>query len=162
MKMNHDHRSSVKQLPKYQQIIDFIKGKISNGEWPIGSKIPSQRILASRFQVNRSTVLTALEELTADGLIEGKMGMGTVVVNNTWTLLATNPPPDWNEYVKSGSHKPSLPTVQEINKDESNTSLIQLSKGELSPKIFPLDTMKLVMQRVTENMGIFGYEEPNG
>ncbi|MGE8207619.1 PLP-dependent aminotransferase family protein [Heyndrickxia sp. NPDC080065] len=151
-----------KQSPKYQQIVDYIKEKIANGEWPIGSKIPSQRQLAKEFAVNRSTVITALEELMADGLIEGKMGMGTIVVNNTWTLLATNPPPDWNEHVKSGLHKPSQATVQEINQAESNNNLIQLSKGELSTEVFPLDTMKLVMRRVSEKMEAFGYEEPKG
>jgi GntR family transcriptional regulator of abcA and norABC len=151
-----------KQPPKYRQIVDYIKEKIANGEWPIGSKIPSQRQLANVFGVNRSTVITALEELMADGLIQGKIGIGTVVVNNTWTLLATNPPPDWNKHIKSGLHKPSQATVQQINQAESNTNLIQLSKGELSTDIFPLDTMKLVMRRVSENMEAFGYEEPKG
>jgi GntR family transcriptional regulator of abcA and norABC len=151
-----------KQSPKYQQIVDYIKDKIANGEWPIGSKIPSQRKLAKVFEVNRSTVITALEELMAEGLIEGEMGKGTIVINNTWTLLATNPPPDWNEHVKSGLYKPSKATVQEINQAESNTKLIQLSKGELSADIFPLDTMKLVMRRVSEKMEAFGYEEPKG
>lgn len=153
---------SNKKYPKYQQIVDDIKEKIAHGEWPIGSKIPSQRKLAKKFEVNRSTVITALEELMADGLIEGKMGMGTIVVNNTWTLLATNPPPDWNEHVKSGLHKPSQATVQEINQAESNTNLIQLSKGELSKDLFPLETMKLVMGRVSNKMEAFGYEEPKG
>lgn len=62
------------QLPKYQQVMETIKGKISKGEWPIGSKIPSQRKLAEEFGVNRSTIITALEELAADGLLEGKTG----------------------------------------------------------------------------------------
>ena len=65
------------QLPKYQQVMETIKGKISKGEWPIGSKIPSQRKLAEEFGVNRSTIINALEELAADGLIEGKTGVGT-------------------------------------------------------------------------------------
>lgn len=52
--------------------MDFIKEKIANGEWPIGTKIPSQRKLADMFGVNRSTVIIALEELMADGTIEGK------------------------------------------------------------------------------------------
>lgn len=151
-----------KTLPLYQQIVNYIKEKIANGEWPIGSIIPSQRELAKLFNVNRSTVISALEELAADGLIEGIMGKGTIVVNNTWSLLAKNPPPNWSKHIHSGLHKPSLATVQEINEAESNVKLIQLSKGELSPEIFPVDTMKLVMQRVTEKMEAFGYEEPRG
>ncbi|KYG25976.1 GntR family transcriptional regulator [Bacillus gaemokensis] len=139
-----------------------MKEKIANGEWPIGSKIPSQRKLAQLFQVNRSTVITALEELTADGLIKGQMGMGTIVMNNTWTLLATDPPPNWNEYVKAGLHKPSKGMVQEINEAESNKKFIHLSKGELASDIFPLETMQFVMRNVSETLEIFGYEEPKG
>jgi Transcriptional regulators containing a DNA-binding HTH domain and an aminotransferase domain (MocR family) and their eukaryotic orthologs len=154
--------NGAKATPKYKQIIAYIKSKISSGEWPIGSKIPSQRVLAATFGVNRSTVITALEELAADGLIEGRLGMGTVVVNNTWTLLAMTPPPDWDQYVKAGLHKPSQTAVHQINEDEFNSELIQLSKGELSPEIFPLEGMKQVMERVTQRLSRFGYEEPRG
>lgn len=148
--------------PKYKQIIQFIKEKIANGEWPIGTKIPSQRSLAKHFAVNRSTVITALEELIADGLIEGRMGKGTIVINNTWTLLAKHSTPDWDKYVAAGFQQPSRKTVQEINQSESNSTLIQLSKGELSNELFPLDIMKEMMEKVAHNMDAFGYEEPKG
>nr|WGE00398.1 PLP-dependent aminotransferase family protein [Bacillus velezensis] len=160
--MSAPEEKKMKKLPKYIQIIQFIKEKIGNGEWPIGSKIPSQRTLAKHFEVNRSTVITALEELTADGLIEGRMGKGTVVTNNTWTLLAKNSAPDWDQYVTSGIQRPSQKIVQEINKSESNSDLIQLSKGELSHEIFPLVAMKKMMGKVSQNIEAFGYEEPKG
>lgn len=160
--MSAPEEKKMKKLPKYIQIIQFIKEKIGNGEWPIGSKIPSQRTLAKHFEVNRSTVITALEELTADGLIEGRMGKGTVVTNNTWTLLAKNSAPDWDQYVTSGIQQPSQKIVQEINKSESNSDLIQLSKGELSHEIFPLAAMKKMMGKVSQNIEAFGYEEPKG
>lgn len=150
------------RVPKYKQIIQFIKEKIANGEWPIGTKIPSQRSLVKHFAVNRSTVITALEELIADGLIEGRMGKGTIVINNTWTLLAKHSTPDWDKYVAAGFQQPSRKTVQEINQSESNSTLIQLSKGELSNELFPLDIMKEMMEKVAHNMDAFGYEEPKG
>ncbi len=150
------------QKPKYQLIVVFIKDKISKGEWTIGSRIPSQRHLAKMFDVNRSTVITALEELMADGLIEGKAGMGTIVTNNTWTLMGEQSSTNWNEKVTLGIHKPSISTVQEINEAESNHHLIQLSKGELSPEIFPLEEMRSILQKVSNQMTPFGYEEPKG
>ncbi|PGZ69166.1 PLP-dependent aminotransferase family protein [Bacillus sp. AFS029637] len=151
-----------KKTPKYQQIVDYIKEKIENGEWPIGSKIPSQRQLAKLFHVNRSTVITALDEIMADGLIQGQIGVGTIVTNNTWSLLATNPPPDWSEYVKAGIHKPSKLMVREINEAEANKKLIQLSKGELSPDLFPIETMQAIMKNVSTELDYFGYEEQKG
>ncbi|GAB6436963.1 PLP-dependent aminotransferase family protein [Bacillus luti] len=151
-----------KKLPKYRQIVEYMKEKIENGEWPIGSKIPSQRKLAKLFHVNRSTVITALDEIMADGLIQGKVGAGTIVTNNTWSLLATNPPPDWSEYVKAGIHKPSKLMVREINEAEANKTLIHLSKGELAPQLFPLETMQSIMKSVCEELDYFGYEEQKG
>ncbi|OKP58357.1 PLP-dependent aminotransferase family protein [Bacillus cereus] len=151
-----------KKVPKYQQIIDYMKEKIENREWPIGSKIPSQRQLAKLFHVNRSTVITALDELIADGLIQGQIGAGTIVMNNTWSLLATNPPPDWSEYVKAGIHKPSKLMVREINEAEANKKLIHLSKGELAPHLFPLETMQSIIKKVSEELDYFGYEEQKG
>ncbi|WP_408011409.1 PLP-dependent aminotransferase family protein [Pseudalkalibacillus sp. A8] len=148
--------------PKYQLIVDFIKEKISKGEWAIGSRIPSQRKLAKMFVVNRSTVITALEELMAEGLIEGKAGMGTVVTNNTWTLMGNQSSLNWTENISLGTHKPSILTVQEINEAESDNNLIQLSKGELSPDTFPLEEMKSIIQKVSEQLTPFGYEEPKG
>jgi GntR family transcriptional regulator, regulator for abcA and norABC len=148
--------------PKYKVIIDFIKDQITNGTWPIGSRLPSQRDLAKLFGVNRSTVVTALEELAADGLVEGKLGMGTVVVNNTWTLMRSNTPVNWNEQVQLGSHQASLATVQAINLAESDENLIQMSKGELSKDLFPLEEMKAVIQKVGSELMPFGYEDPNG
>lgn len=53
-------------------------------------------------------------------------------------------------------------TVQEINQADSNTNLIQLSKGELSKEIFPLERMKYVIRKVSEKIDTFGYEEPKG
>ncbi|SFJ66993.1 MocR-like pyridoxine biosynthesis transcription factor PdxR [Thermoflavimicrobium dichotomicum] len=161
--MHHiDWRPSKRStIPLYQQIVQYIKDKITCGEWPIGSQIPPQRELAKAFGVNRSTVITALEELMALGLIEGKTGKGTIVVNNTWSLL-TATPPDWNVYVKSGFYKPNQSIVQRINLAENRSDLIHLGKGELSPQLFPLDKWKMVTNLFIQEMDSLGYGEPKG
>lgn len=70
-------------IPLYKQIYENIKHKIMNGEWTVGTTLPTQRELARMFKVNRSTIVYALGELTGDGLIEATIGKGTVVVTNT-------------------------------------------------------------------------------
>ncbi|WLR50540.1 PLP-dependent aminotransferase family protein [Bacillus tianshenii] len=150
------------KAPMYEQIINYIREKITNGEWPVGSRLPSQRKLAEQFSVNRSTVVTAMEELAADGLIEGKTSRGTIVINNTWTILAATPPPDWNAYVKSGAHKPNRPIVQEINRVEAETELIQLGKGEIAPELFPTEEFAKVLGLVAGQVQSLGYMEPKG
>ena len=49
-------------VPLHQQIYDDIKSRIMNGEWPVGTRIPTRRELASKYQVNRAIVY-ALGEL---------------------------------------------------------------------------------------------------
>lgn len=149
-------------VPLHQQIYDFLKKKIINSEWTIGTKIPPQRELAKRFQVNRSTIVIALEELAADGLIEAKVGSGTKVINNTWSLLASTPPPDWISYVKSGIHKPNINIIQEINKAEANPNMIRLGTGELSPDLLPNKKMGKILQIDNAQSLSLGYSEPKG
>ncbi|MGG2066527.1 PLP-dependent aminotransferase family protein [Bacillus sp. S14(2024)] len=154
--------SKSSHLPLYQQVVVYIKNKIISGEWPIGSKLPTQREFAKLFGVNRSTVVTALEELKAEGLIEGKMGASTKVVNNTWTLLANIAPPNWNKFVKTGFYKPNQSIVQEINKAESDLNIIQLGKGELSSELFSVENLHTVMHRCINRIDSLGYEVPKG
>lgn len=153
------NRSS--QTPLHQQIYEYIQSKIMNGEWSVGTRIPAQRDLAKKFQVNRSTIVYALGELTADGLIESKVGKGTTVVNNTWSLLASTPPPDWNSYVKSGSYQPNIQIIQDINKAETNPKIIRLGTGELSPELLPAEKMQQMFQRGSRMFSL-GYSEPKG
>lgn len=149
-------------VPIYKQIVDWIKGKIGNGEWPIGSKLPTERALAAALQVNRSTIGTAYDELKAEGMIEAKMGSGTRVVNNTWTLLTNDAPPDWDEYVKTGIYRPNFSMMQTINQAESKADFIRLSLGGPPPELFSAKTMETIFTRIPAKMRSIGYEEPKG
>lgn len=63
-------------LPMYRQIEAYIRQKITTGEWSAGYRLPSQRTLAAAMGVNRSTLVTALDNLAATGMIEGRHGVG--------------------------------------------------------------------------------------
>ncbi|MFI8712998.1 PLP-dependent aminotransferase family protein [Brevibacillus brevis] len=149
-------------IPIYAQIVAYMKGKIAGGEWPINSKLPTQRALAQAFEVNRSTVVTALEELKADGFIEATVGSGSVVSNNTWSLLTTAPPPNWLGYVQAGANLPNSPTIQDINRYEPDPRYIRLGTGELSPSLIPVAEMEEVMASLQGKMTHLGYSEPKG
>ncbi len=60
-----------------EQIIAAIK----RGDYPVGSKLPSENELAERMGVSRPTIREALSALTAVGLIESKPGSGNYVRN---------------------------------------------------------------------------------
>lgn len=149
-------------IPLHKQIEEFIKRKIMQGEWTVGTKLPSQRALAARFQVNRSTVAEAMGELYAQGLVEGKSGGGTKVCNNTWSLLSSNRTLDWNSYVKKGSYQPNLRIIQKINREEFNQGIIRLGTGELSKDLLPVRQLENVVKDMSFSKLALGYEEPKG
>jgi GntR family transcriptional regulator/MocR family aminotransferase len=54
-----------------------------------GERLPSTRLLARMLRVSRNTVLAAYEELAADGLIEPRRGVGTVIAGQERTGAPT-------------------------------------------------------------------------
>lgn len=149
-------------LPLHIQIYEFIREKIASGEWPVGSKIPSQRVLSEAFGVNRSTIVAALDELKAEGLVHGNAGGGTTVVNNTWTLLSSTPPPDWNSYVSAGIQQPNQVFIQQINRSEFERGIIRLGTGEPAPELCPHRMMQKIFRQMSDTVKSLGYEEPKG
>ncbi len=65
--------------PIYRQIVDGARRRIASGELPPGTRLPSVRGLAMQLTVNTNTVAKAYAELTADGLIESRAGVGLFV-----------------------------------------------------------------------------------
>ena len=51
-----------------------------------GARLPSSRLLAKLLGVSRNTVLTAYEELAADGLIRGRRGAAMTVARRSTGL----------------------------------------------------------------------------
>ncbi|MCX7711383.1 MAG: PLP-dependent aminotransferase family protein [Clostridia bacterium] len=144
------------------QIIRYIKDKIASGEWAIGTKLPSQRALSEAFGVNRSTVVTAMEELASEGLIRGNTGGGTVVINNTWNVLSMEHAPNWNTYITSGMHQPNQSIMQRINQAESEPGFIRLGSCEPGPELIPRQTIQGILKKLSRSSSPLGYGEPKG
>lgn len=66
-------------IPLYHQLADIILAKIRSGEYPPGSRIPSEHALAGMFGIGRPTVRQATDLLVRRGVLERKRGAGTFV-----------------------------------------------------------------------------------
>lgn len=152
----------AQQLPLYKQIILHIKQKISVGEWPAGTRLPSQRAMADQLKVNRSTLTTALEELTADGFIESHPGSGTWVAHNSWSLLAAHPPAHWQRYMEEGSQPPNSSILQAIHHYEYAPKILRLSTGELAEEFFPTAQLQQALSGLSPSQLPLGYEQAKG
>lgn len=65
---------------KTEQVEGLVLRSIDRGELSIGSRLPSERILADRLGVSRVTVVRALDHLRAAGVLSTKRGSGTQVL----------------------------------------------------------------------------------
>lgn len=145
-----------------EQIIEYIKTKIYKGDWLIGDNLPSQRKLAESFGVNRSTIVSAIAELTALGILDSKIGKGTIVANNSWSFLVAESTLNWKDYIDRGFHKANLPTIQAINKYEFDDDIIRLSTGEVSSDLMPHAAFSKVFEQMSKEQVPLNYLEPLG
>lgn len=150
------------RIPIYKQIVEYIVHKIACGDWVVGDSLPTQRKLAEEFGVNRSTIVEAMEELKAMGLVRGFHTQGTKIINNTWSSLLSMRSLNWNQYINSSIHERNLPAVQTINKLEFEDDIIRLGTGELSPDLFPRDMFAQILKRLPEKIISLNYLEPKG
>lgn len=152
-------RSSKKAL--YEQIADHIEQRISYGEFPPGSFLPSERKLAEQFEVNRSTIISAFAELRSLGIIESRSGSGTQVSASKWGATPKHTP-NWSRFVEGGSFLPNLPFLRRIREALAhNPSLIDFASGELSGDLAPTDEIATLMS-TNLYTSYLGYANPQG
>ncbi len=81
------------QEPKHHLIYQALASDIGNGKYRDSGKLPSEAQLVARFKVSRPTVIRALRDLQADGLVNRRVGAGTFLSNVPSRSLPTQPLP---------------------------------------------------------------------
>jgi len=69
-------------VPIYQQVSEWFRHAIANGQLRPGQRVPSTRSLATELQVSRLPVLSAYEQLLAEGYLQSFVGAGTCVAHS--------------------------------------------------------------------------------
>ncbi|CAM5407465.1 FadR family transcriptional regulator OS=Streptomyces tendae OX=1932 GN=GUR47_13560 PE=4 SV=1 [Streptomyces tendae] len=75
MPLSHPRRSALSE-----QVIAALRQQITSGEWPVGSRIPTEPELVEQLGVARNTVREAVRALAHNGLLDIRQGSGTYVV----------------------------------------------------------------------------------
>jgi GntR family transcriptional regulator len=75
--------------PIARQITDGVKRQIAGGELQAGDALPSVRGLATQLSINPNTVAKAYAELTAEGWLLARAGMGVFVAEQRQRLSDT-------------------------------------------------------------------------
>lgn len=69
--------------PLYRQVYDYLIEQVAAGAWKPGTALPSEQALGQQLGVSQGTVRKALDELTANGVMERHQGKGTFVAANS-------------------------------------------------------------------------------
>ncbi len=97
-------------VPIYHQLKAIIQAQIESGVWRPGDRIPTEQELCQRYNISRSPVRQALQELAFEGLLLRRPGLGTFVEGGATAELATgtlihtmNSDPNWSQVLGHAS-----------------------------------------------------------
>lgn len=79
-----------KGIPYYIQLKELIRKQITQGIWPTGTKLPTEREFATQLGVSRNTVSQAYKELESEGVLFSTQGRGTFVADSSLTVQLEN------------------------------------------------------------------------
>lgn len=79
---------SLGEGPLHQKLARAIESAIHTGRLGAGVRVPSERSLARRLSVSRSTVVAAYSDLRSRGMLEARQGSGTYVERSSRAVLA--------------------------------------------------------------------------
>jgi GntR family transcriptional regulator len=76
-----DYLKLTERLPLYKSLANTLEQRIYNGDWPVGSALPTEADLCKNFQASRHTLRHALQILEANGLIFRRQGAPTQIIS---------------------------------------------------------------------------------
>src|SRR6201985_3886998 len=65
--------------PLSRQIYMQVRSAVLSGALRAGTRVPSSRVMASQLGVARASVVSAYEQLLAEGYVESRTGSGTFI-----------------------------------------------------------------------------------
>jgi len=73
---------SYSKVATYQQLVQQVKQSLRLGLLEPGDRLPKVREVAESLAINPNTVLKAYRQLEIEGLVAGRVGVGTFVVRS--------------------------------------------------------------------------------
>lgn len=113
-----------------QQIRNHVLARIDSGEWPEGSRIPSEAQLVEQLGASRMTVHIALRDLSAEGVLVRRQGAGTFVAprrSQSTFLEVRNIHAEIEE--RGNRHSTDILALERVNCDLSGATELNVPPG---------------------------------
>lgn len=155
------------RTPLYLQIRNTLREMIMTGVLGPGYRLPPERKLASTLDVNRSTVVKAYEELTADGLIQSYVGRGTVVASTSGaneSIAPEVPPLRWTHLFNRQASRTNDPLISNLLHQLTQDNTINLAAGAPAPESYPVEDITRIAAEVLARSAheLLEYSSPQG
>ncbi|QBD74873.1 PLP-dependent aminotransferase family protein [Ktedonosporobacter rubrisoli] len=136
------HRQGI---PLYRQLVFALAHAIEQGEIQPGEQLPSERALGQHLGISRTTVVTAYQELEAQGLVRRQVGRGTIVC-----AVAKDPHASfaWQGKVARGALRASDPTLRLLGEISVDPTIISFAAGIAALDLFPSQLFQEITARI--------------
>ncbi len=140
--------------PISDQVAAAIEARIATGALVSGDRLPTTRDLADALAINRGTVQSAYRRLGARGLVEGRVGSGTVVVGAA-TSVVFDPTALLSRRAAAIASEPERP--------ESDLSVADFSRLTPDERFFPLEEFTMTLAAAwSRRRDLWQYAPPLG
>ncbi len=172
MQFTLNRRSTV---PMYRQLAAELREQIVSGAMAEGYRLPPERELASRLEVNRTTVLQAYQQLKDEGLIASKVGKGTFVLPLQHIETARIPVvrhepideepkpsvvrPPWSVLFSDYSNRFTYHDIASAERAQRGDTIIDFATGSPNPADIPDDLLRSVSIEAFESREFDGQPE---
>lgn len=185
--MNMKPRGSVSELgflrldgrkrsPLFLQLYESVREAILQGTLRPGCRIPSSRDLMEQLGVSRTTVVTALDRLAAEGYLQSMRGSGTFVsreLPDDGPFVSGRPAPDkWKTTTESTKPRGKSQQISELGKRLGSVHQVNFVTGTPEPfcpgepalDAFPVDVWSRIVRSTWKKVNAFdlSYGEPAG
>jgi GntR family transcriptional regulator len=96
------HLDTRSDRPPFRQLVDQVAGAFERGQLRVGDQLPSVREVVRQITINPNTVHRAYRELEHLGLVEGRLGLGTFVVEAVESAPREYRAQSWRDTLREG------------------------------------------------------------
>ncbi len=144
------------KAPAYLQLYMHLRDDIINGIYPLGSKLPSKRVLSADTDVSSITVEHAYELLCDEGYVESRQRSGYYVIFRTDDGFASSTPRNLTGFSVSASEETAVTFPFSVLAKTMRSVISDLGEGilERSPNSGCLALRNAIRLYLAQNRGI--------